>query len=105
VAKKKKRARRKEPIPYPLLAPTEDEVPDWDVFHNWQAARYCRRDNLRRALRNKFLALPPICPEWDPPIPLPLILRTTETRPRTNIKAIKVPEDMDFSKYRLSAER
>ena len=99
---KRKRIKRKEPIPYPLMAPPAEEVPDWKVFDLWQAARYRGRDNLRRSIRKFDLVLPPKSLEWDPPIPEPL---TDEPRPRTNIKSLKIPEEMSFAKYRLSEER
>ncbi len=99
---KRKHIKRKEPIPYPLMAPPAEEVPDWQVFDLWQAARYRGRGNLRRSIRKFDLVLPPKSLEWDPPIPEPL---TDEPRPRTNIKALKIPEEMSFAKYRLSEER
>jgi hypothetical protein len=32
---RKKRTKRKEPIPYPTLAPSAEEVPDWDAYNIW----------------------------------------------------------------------
>ena len=40
--------------------------------------------------------------EWDPPIPEP---KTSEPRPRVNIKTLQIPEDIRFAKYRLPEER
>jgi hypothetical protein len=98
---RKKRTKRNEPIPYPTLAPSAEEIPDWDTYHIWLAIRYRGRDNLRRSWRNLGVALPPMSPEWDPPIPMP---KTSEPRPRVSIKAIQIPE-MSFAKYRLPEER
>jgi hypothetical protein len=94
--------KRKESIPYPMLAPGPEEIPDWTAFNLWAAIRYRGRDNLRRAWRKQGLVLPPRSDEWDPPIPEP---QTSEPRPRVNIKSLKIPEDMSFAKYRLSDER
>ena len=55
-------------------------------------------------MRARGKTLPPISPEWDPPIPEPpaAVLRL---KPRTSIKSIVIPEDLSFEERRLSAER